>query len=271
MRRTSIPIAVTGAGGFVGRALSALESVEVLPVSRGSEIDPRAQALVHLAWHANPSDYLISPENVVSADHAIATALAAAKMGIPFLGIGTCAEYAGSSLDLVEEDETVPGSVYAKEKLRALQTTRRISEEFGSKWMWARVFYPFGPGEHPARLVPHVLRALTNSDPVSLGPCNQIRDQIDVRDVAEALAFLAIHSATDNTAVKDIFNISFGSAVPLRDWLIALAGDQAALLQFSDPPPGGAPERVVGDNTRLRSLGWAPKLASPPHWSTLAF
>jgi nucleoside-diphosphate-sugar epimerase len=266
-----IPIAVTGAGGFIGRVLSSLSSVEVLPVSRGSNIDPRAKALVHLAWHADPSDYLESQENMVSADYAIATALGAAKLGIPFLGVGTCAEYAASISDLVEGDQTTPASVYAREKLRALNTTRAICREFGSTWIWARVFYPFGPGEHPARLVPQVLHALSKRDPIDLGPCDQIRDQIDVRDVAGALAFLALQSAAKTNEVEDVFNVSLSSAIPLRDWLIALAGDEAPLLHFAKPSTNLSPQRVVGDNTRLRSLGWSAKFASPPHWSSLVF
>ena len=269
MDRKRIPIAVTGASGFIGRTIAGLGHVEALPVGRGLEIDPRARALVHLAWHTNPTDYLVSPENVNSADFAISTAIAAAKMGIPFVGVGTCAEYGTSALDLVEVNPTTTGSIYAREKLRALQTTREICEEFGSKWIWARVFYPFGPGEHPARLVPNVVHALANNEPVSLGPCNQIRDQIDVRDVAQALALLAIQSAEGVANAKDIFNLSTGSAGSLRDWLIALSGNRAKLLHFADPVALQAPERVVGDNTRLRSLGWTPKYPSPPHWSTL--
>ncbi len=231
---------------------------------------------MHLAWHADPLDYLLSGENVASANYAIDVATAAAKLGIPFLGAGTCAEYGSSNTDLLETDPTNPGSVYAREKLRALETTREICGESGSTWVWSRIFYPFGPAEHPARLVPQVVRGLANNEGVSLGPCNQIRDQIDVRDVAEAFALLATRSINDRS-VEGIFNVSIGSAVPLRNWLTSLAGDQRSLLHFADPlaPPATnagaeeAPARVVGNSKRLRSLGWIPKQPSPPHWSSL--
>lgn len=271
MSKARFPIAVTGASGFIGRTIASLEHVKVLPVTRALDIDPRARAVVHLAWHANPADYLVSPQNVSSADHAIATATAAAKMGIPFVGVGTCVEYAGSEVDLVESGRTVAGSVYATEKLRALKTTREVCKQLDVAWLWARIFYPFGAGEHPARLVPQVVKAVSNSEPVSLGPCSQIRDQIDVRDVALALACLAMQSAEGRAEAGGIFNVSLGSAIPLRDWLTALAGDRAYLLHFTEPASGNAPERVVGNNSRLRLLGWTPRHLSPPHWSTLAF
>jgi nucleoside-diphosphate-sugar epimerase len=272
MGSARIPIAVTGASGFVGRAIADLLHIEVLPVNRSLDIDPRAEALIHLAWHAKPSDYLVSPENVVSADYAIATARATAKRGIPFVGVGTCAEYRASTLILVEGDPTNAGSVYAREKLRALEATREICEGFDSGWIWSRIFYPFGPGEHPDRLVPQVVRALSKNETFSLGPCDQIRDQIDVRDVAEALALLGLLAARpehNDRLAEGIFNVSTGSAVPLCEWLGIFAGDRTSLLQFADATTDGVPQRVVGSSDRLRSLGWTPNQPSPPHWSSL--
>lgn len=257
-------VALTGANGFIGSAIQNGSSIPVVAVGRSLVLPPQPTALLHAAWYANPIDYLHNAENIEAADHAIAAARAASLLGIPFVGLGSCAEYAATAIDLSEASETARSSRYAAEKLRAMEETRSICEQAGTRWVWARVFHPFGPGEKKERLVPSVVTALHQNKPIDLGPCDQVRDQIDVRDVAGALIALC------SSDIEGIVNVSSGTGVVLRDWLTLMAGKQSALLRFAAPTSQSSNLlRVVGSSNRLRSIGWSPIYPSPPHWEQL--
>jgi nucleoside-diphosphate-sugar epimerase len=258
-------IAIRGASGFIGKSVSSVSlENQLVPVDRGLVIPRAASCLLHLAWHTDPKTYLESPLNVEAADHAIAAAISASTLGIPFIGVGTCAEYDRSESDLDEESPVLGDTVYAQQKLRALEETRSICEAAGTRWVWARIFFPFGPGEHPMRLVPSVVSALKNERPLDLGPCTQTRDQIDVRDVASALLQLS-----GSESASGVFNVCTGSGMPLREWLTKMAGDKHDLLRFSEPSSSQELMRVVGRSERLRSLGWRPAFPTPPNWEQL--
>jgi nucleoside-diphosphate-sugar epimerase len=258
-------IAVRGASGFIGRAVRSRSSeMEVAQIGRDLLIPSTASSLLHLAWHADPRTYLDSQLNVAAADHAIDAAKTASTLGISYIGVGTCAEYNLSATDLDEESAVFGDTVYAQQKLRAMDETRLICEAAGTRWVWARIFFPFGPGEHPLRLVSSVVSALARSQQIDLGPCTQIRDQIDVRDVASGLLQLS-----KSEAASGIYNVSTGSGVPLRDWLIRMAADRHDLLRFSEPSSSQELMRVVGRSERLRSLGWRPAYPTPPNWEQL--
>jgi nucleoside-diphosphate-sugar epimerase len=257
-------VALTGATGFIGSAIQNVSSIPVVAVGRSLVLPPQPTALLHAAWYANPIDYLHSSANIEAADHAIAAARAASLLGIPFVGLGSCAEYAATASDLSESSETASTSRYAAEKLRAMRETRAICEQAGTRWVWARVFHPFGPGEKKERLVPSVVNALQQNMHIDLGPCDQVRDQIDVRDVASALLTLC------SSDIQGVVNVASGTGMVLRDWLTLMAGEQSALLRFAASISQASDLlRVVGSSNRLRSVGWLPIYPSPPHWEQL--
>lgn len=281
-------VLVTGAGGFVGsnvvRALAGHHDVVAVdrnpdalarvaaatPAAATEALDladaarvmaclgtTRPDALVHLAWYADPADYLTSHANLASLAMTNAFLEAALAAGCRKLVVGgSCVEYAVANRPLVESDPADPRTLYAACKHAAWHVARRLAAEAGAELAWARIFHLHGPGEDPRRLIPWVARQLASGTAVDLTDGTQVRDHLHVADVAAGLAALLAPGASG------IFNVCSGQPVTLRQVLETLADVVGGkpLLRF-----GARPHRaeetmfLAGDASRLRDLGWTPR------------
>ena len=94
---------------------------------------------------------------------------------------------------------------------------------------------------------------------VRVGNLDAVRDYLDVHDGVRAMWLIARAAQPG-----DVFNICSGTGRPLREilrMLMTIAGVNAPVIE--DPQrlrPLDVPV-VVGDNTRLRRLGWEPAIA----------
>lgn len=257
---------VTGANGFIGRHVVA----ELRRRSaRVTTIDHRWQAnelsalvsmadptiVIHLGWYTNPADYLTNvSENAASinATLELATALES-NCSAHLVAAGTSAEYAPSDQPMPESHPLRPTTIYGSAKALA-GAMLTLDSGFTSSVTWARLFNVIGPGEHPDRVVPKALRSLLLNQPMPLSSGEQIRDYVDVRDVARALVELG------QARVQGSVNIASGVGTSLRTLLMLateIAGDPS-VLRFGDLDPGGVPvNQSVGCSSLLRStIGW---------------
>jgi nucleoside-diphosphate-sugar epimerase len=286
---TGVKVLLTGAGGFIGshvaRALIERgdEVIALLrpttPRARIAGLDGRMRivaialddiqqldallaqyqphATMHLAWHAQPSDYLVSPANLTSlAASATFIERVIASGCRKVIGVGTCLEYAASETLRRESDPTDPISLYASCKLAAWLVARALGVQHDAEVVWARLFHVHGPGEDPTRLIPAVTRSLAAGTPFDLSPGLQVRDHLHVADVAAAIVKLA------EPGIAGIVNVCAGVPVTLRDVLLTVADilGRRELLRFGARPyhPGEV-MFLAGDSARLRSTGWAPR------------
>lgn len=126
---------------------------------------------------------------------------------------GTCYEYGLQNGPLKEDLLTDPTNCYAiaKDCLR-----RVISSRFAYKnlqFCWARIFYPFGPGQNPNSLLPSLQRAIDQGDlEFAMSSGRQVRDFIPVNEVAQMLLELAV-----NPLARGIYNCGSGVPVSLRE------------------------------------------------------
>ncbi len=259
-------VLVTGGGGFVGRHvvadLTARADAEVIVVMHRWEnrrtldevVGPGVvHRCIHLGWYADPADYLTASEgNIDSLQRSLELADWLGGRSCRHLTVaGTCAEYAPLSRPMVETDEVAPWSAYGATKA---SFRMMLSSSFcppGIEVAWARLFNLTGPGESPMRLIPLVVLALLRGHDVALSPGRQVRDYLDVADVASALVDLS------TTKASGAFNVSSAEGMELCQ-LLGRIGDRLGrreLLRFGSRPygPHDAP-LVVGDNSSLRRV-----------------
>ena len=269
-------VVLTGADGYVGRpVLAALQAAgyDVHAISRtpgkstsgvtwhtANLFDPVAtdailekiggSHLVHLAWITEPGAYWQSPDNDRWREASVALLQQFTSHGGQRAVLaGTCAEY-DWRLGHCDEDSTPlrPLSPYTRSKLEFRDAAYALSEKTGLEIAWARIFFSFGPNEHPQRLVPAVIRALLAGDRAECSDGEQLRDFMYVKDLAAA--FVAV---LDSDFRGDI-NIASGNAMPIKRLVTRIAEklDAVDRVDFgARPRQSGEPDSITANVSRL--------------------
>lgn len=278
-------VLVTGANGFLGRHC-------IVPLlDRGFEVHavsrrPRAGAgesvvwhradllesgdltallagirpshLLHIAWDVTPGAYWRASNNLdwLAASVRLLEAFAE-HGGRRALGTGTCAEYEWGE-DTYSEAATplVPASLYGRCKL-ALSHAFVGAADLGLSAAWGRLFFPYGPGEHPSRLVPTVVTHLLARKPVDCTEGRQVRDFIYVADAAAAMVALL------DSAVEGPVNIGSGRGTAVREMIeriVTQIGPGEFVRFGARPVPADEPAVMVADIGRLTDeVGYRPE------------
>ena len=225
-------VLITGASGFVGRSvLAALlkSGIDVVSVGRhrppivgdyrfecrvrdsdqslSTLFSDRIDAVVSLAWTVEHGRFWTAPDNLDWCAATLGSAKAAADHGVRrFVGVGTCYEYAWPEAAPCDEATTplAPTTLYGITK----DATRRVLDSYlgaaGIEFAWCRLFFLYGPGEGPDRLVPSLARALSRGEPARCSSGRVMRDFMDVRDAGDAIARVAC------SELKGAINIGSG-------------------------------------------------------------
>ena len=225
-----------------------IEELELADASRLAALlaSVRPDAIIHLAWYAEPGRYLhASAENLSSLAVSVGLLRVARETGCPRVVLaGTCLE--GTS--------ATPPPVYVAAK-RAIHSVSSAVSDRATSVVCGHVFHLYGPWEDERRVVPAVVRALLRSEPIATTNGSRVRDYLHVADVAAAFCRLA---ESDVTGGVDICS---GTPVTLRDVLeaIEVSVGSSGLLRLGELGPmadDGSPN--AGDPSIIRSLGWLP-------------
>ncbi len=279
-------VLVTGATGFIGKHSlahlidreydvhaihfrSVAESTPGVTWHRGDLFDALALAvimkkvrpthLLHFAWYAEPGKYWESTENLrwLQASLDLFNTFAA-HGGKRAMLAGTCAEYDWAS-GCCKEYVTplAPKSLYGTCKHALHLVEEALAKQNGVASAWGRIFFLYGPGEHPRRLVSSVIFSLLNGRPATCTHGRQIRDFLHVDDVASA--FVAV---LDGELTGPV-NIASGKPVAVKDVVTMIASKLAAedLLRLGEQEIAAEePPLLLADVTRLTTeIGWKPK------------
>ena len=277
-------VLLTGAAGFVGRRAAralAAASFEVVALDRmdpgcagvgflpADLLDPASRRravtqagathLLHLAWIADPGIYWRSPLNLDWAAASLDLLKSFHEAGgTRAVMVGSCAEYAWGE-DRFTEDLTPcrPTTLYGTAKDATRRMAMAYAREVGLSAAWARLFFLYGPGEKPGRLVSDAIAALRADQPFPTSPGLQKRDFMHVDDVAAALVALL------ESDVSGPVNIGSGHAVAVREILDRLGdhlGNKNRLLFGQRSPTPGDPAIIEADVARLVSeVGFRPR------------
>ncbi|WP_017715484.1 NAD-dependent epimerase/dehydratase family protein [Kamptonema formosum] len=278
-------VLLTGATGFIGRHCLPLLSAragEVHAVSRKapqpnrqdinwhqadlldsqqvSNLIAKVQPthLLHFAWFAVPGKYWTALENFRWVQASLDLLQAFAQYGGQRVVMaGTCAEYDwryGYCCERVTP--LLPASAYGICKHALHLMLEAFSAQTGLSAAWGRIFFVYGPHEHPCRLVPSVICSLLRGEKAHCSHGNQIRDFLPVWDVAQACVTLL------ESQVSGAVNIASGQPVALREIIYKIAekmGRPDLIHLGSLPTPASDTHLLVADVSRLTDeVGWSP-------------
>jgi nucleoside-diphosphate-sugar epimerase len=218
----------------------------------------RPTHLLHLAWFVLPGKLITAPENFdwVGASFELVRGFADAG-GIRLCVCGSGYEYDWAHGYCTEGlTPCVPDTVYGacKHALHEMVRTFAAGRELSTAW--PRVFFLYGPREHPERLVSSVIRSLLRGEPARCSHGRQIRDYLHVQDVADGLV------AVLDSDVRDAINVSSGQPTALREissTIGRLTGRPELVHLGALPARANDVPLVVGSNAKAAALGWQPR------------
>ena len=193
-------IAVTGAGGFIGSALTKMlvgEGHDVLPLSRNELSDPDfsgVETVVHCAALAHRTGAERPDADTFDAvNHRLAVELAAKAKAAGvrrFVFVSTIYTIAGNPSPLTPDMPLRPRDDYGRAKAKAEADLRELN---GIEVVIARPVLVYGPG---ARANLKALIKLCDSGlPLPFGLADNRRSFVSLENVAHALTFLSVAPA----------------------------------------------------------------------------
>lgn len=212
--------------------------------------------LLHLAWFVVPGKLITSPENFswVRASMELVQEFAA-QGGKRLTVCGSGYEYDWNYGYCSEKlTPAAPNTVYGACKQALNLLVQSFAGQASLSAAWGRVFFLYGPNEHPQRLVSSVILSLLKGEPAKCSHGRQIRDYMHVQDVADGLVALLDSEATGSV------NVSSGQATTLREIVLTIGRllERPDLIQLGAiPARANDTALVVGENSRLlNEVGW---------------
>ena len=243
---------------YVGSLAYETQSADLLSPDGAQELVSRAKAthLLHLAWYVKHGQYWNSPQNFdwVQASMRLVDAFCQ-QGGRHVVVAGTCAEYDWNH-GFMREDITPyhPNTIYGVCKDATRRLLQSLCNMHGVRLAWGHVFFPFGLDESPERLVPSLIRVFRGEIPAFGVNSGAVRGMLSVSDAAQAFVKILQHPQASGA-----YNICSGFTTRLEEVVRLLAkqcdADPATVLKLKSERSGD-PAMLLGDNQRLRSLGW---------------
>ena len=215
---------------------------------------PLIDAWIHFAWDgvgsAGRSDTNIQIENIQNAKKAYlyAKLLGARK----FLFAGSQAEYGRGNHRV-----PLPVSPYGKAKLsfgRWATEQSLLSEIYDDapmQFIHMRIYSVYGSGDHETSLVNTVLRAALRHEAITLGPCEQRWNYLEVHDLARAIRIL-LSSEDTRTGIYDIAG---SDSRMLKKYVIAMNAIAARFAANADTTADGGATTAAGATQAVTAGG----------------
>jgi len=218
----------------------------------------RSQELIDKSLQKNLAVDLFSSVNLLQT-------AAQLKKKPKILITGTAAVYkAGDKKPFKEIARLEPQNSYGLSKLTQELVCLQLAKSYKLKLVCTRAFLLIGPGQRPGWVITDLGRKTAEIErgkirPVLvIGNLNIKRDFLDVRDGVKAY-WLLIRKGK----AGEVYNVCSGKAKSIKQ--VVNGFKQLSKKQFKIKQKNqwrkNDPNTIVGDNQKLRGLGWQPKIS----------
>lgn len=266
-----IDIIVTGATGFIGRALCRKLRTGGLSVlglgSRDGDVAvsitweelPPAKVVIHLAGRSYvPDSWTDSAgflqSNVLGTERALAYCR---QHGARMVYISAYVYGIPESLPIAECHPVKPNNPYALSRYLAEQLCSFASTYQKVPVMVLRLFNVFGPGQRAEFLIPAIVKQVLAGKEIRVLDLNPRRDYVSLDDVVDAII-----RAANTSKGFHILNIGSGVSLSVREVIEQIqfvAGTNLPVISAAQERPQEIPD-VRADITQARQiLGWEPR------------
>lgn len=278
-------ILVTGASGFVGRAVfTHLESQQrnVVGLTRPGfdrslgRSNQRINGLAPEHWQAFVED--LKPTSIVLCDWEgvapperddplIQSAnferwkkiVEAATPSLQHLiALGSQAELSTMQTAIRSDAKMSPRGTYGESKVQAYGQLRQMAEQQGFLFSWARIFSLYGNPEDQNWLISKLLNAIKTKQPLELTPSTQNWNFLHISDLVSALTMLL-----DKRTLTGPINIAHEQSHKVIDVVEYLSRRASCGTLFQIGAIPFSPEQVMDmtpDISEILGIGWKPKI-----------
>lgn len=189
------------------------------------------------------------------------------------LFLGSSCIYPRLALQPIKEEYLLTGHLeptndaYAIAKIAGLMQVQAVRRQYGRHWISAMPTNLYGPGDKFSPAGSHVLPALIRrfveakeagaASVTNWGTGSPLREFLHVDDLADAIVFLL-----ENYDSPETINVGTGVDLSIRAISELVASDVgfAGTVEWDSTKKDGTPRKLL-DVSRLRSLGWAPRIS----------
>jgi len=223
-----------------------------------SEVRP--SHLLHLAWPGLPNGIIDAPGNIrrtLASLHLLQEF--ADNQGKRATVLGCYSEYDQSGICHEELISFRPTSLHGACKHSLKLICEAYADQVEMDFIWARIFWHYGPGDDSDKLIPSVIRALLGNQKFICFHGSFLRDYLYIDDVASALV------AVMESGFGGAINIASGEGIKIEDLVKGIGkitGNSKLLEIRSDPGSLEDNPAVVADTKKLNNIvGWTPEIS----------
>ncbi len=231
----------------------------------------RPDAIVHLAAVSSVGHSWEIPAETFTSNTTLflnlVEAVRALDLKTRILSVGSSEEYGivpAVEQPISENHPVAPANPYAVSRVAQEMLSLLYAKSLGLDIVLTRSFNQFGPGQCENFVIASFVKQLLDGKArgettvkMSTGDLSIVRDFIDVRDAVAAYLTLL-----DRGVSGEIYNVCSGTGHALSEVLATAAELVGVKTEVSVDPARIRPTdnpQIIGDNAKLRALGWSPR------------
>jgi dTDP-6-deoxy-L-talose 4-dehydrogenase (NAD+) len=268
----AIKVCVTGASGFLGRAIVnklANSGYQVLALSRDNSLKTSDSRIEHISGNIEKWEHAIAmhlPQFVISCDWTgvsrdsrddqaqednLVRVLRIARQALnvnakAFLTFGSQAEVAPSQEEISEGIQDDPQNTYGEVKIRLRKQLEKLTSGTKTRFIWGRVFTIYGPGDRRDSIITDCINSAFQEKSVSIRNPQVKWSFLYVDDFTEAIVDIL-----ENDAVSGTINIGNPSGEALEN-----VGKIISALLLDVPNESS----YSNENSNIKSITWIPNV-----------